>query len=164
MRFLAMPVVSSAMAVSLCLGATVARGSAGKAVPATGSPRIYVNNTACGAQFTPSQGAQAVFEPTRLWVSCDSTLLLADIHYVSWNSRGASGSAVEQLDTCAPDCAGGKILHIPVDINLSKPRSCAGPGLTSFTHLRISPIPGKPPPAIFFKSLRTSGIPCPASR
>src|ERR1700688_4641990 len=50
--------------------------------------------------------------PSSFILTCaDAGDVLADLHWVSWGSAAGFGTAVEQINDCTPDCAGGKFIN-----------------------------------------------------
>lgn len=94
--------------------------------------RVYVNDTTCGAN-------EAVYRPRTFDVSCVSFLSLDQIDYQRWNSRVARGVAVEEQETCKPNCASGGDVATRVSLTFSRPRTCPRAGVRAFTRLTFRP-------------------------
>jgi hypothetical protein len=54
--------------------------------------------------------------PGTFYFFCDGSGYFADLKWSSWNAAMASGTGVEYLDNCEPNCAAGKFSHQNVDV------------------------------------------------
>lgn len=66
--------------------------------------------------------ASPAFGPTNYWVSRDSTLDLANLQWSSWTAHMAVASGIAKVNSCVPNCAGGKWQDYPVQVSLSNPQ------------------------------------------
>ncbi|HEY4017235.1 MAG TPA: hypothetical protein VGM75_01025 [Pseudonocardiaceae bacterium] len=113
------PAIAPSTQVSLpaAVGGTPANAAAPAAPEVVSVPapaRIYFPH--CGSQTVKSK-----IEMTSATFSCDSTLMMSNAHWTSWNSSHAEGTAVLIENDCNPDCAGGNLAHNKVDIRFDKP-------------------------------------------
>lgn len=58
--------------------------------------------------------------PTSYMLACaDGNDRLTDMHWTNWTPAGASGTGVQYLNDCTPNCAVGHFHSFPVDISLT---------------------------------------------
>lgn len=77
--------------------------------------------------FAAGQGifGQALYRPTNAQVSGDGTYFLSGMTWSAWTATTAVGSGTALLDDCNPNCAQGRIYHVPVTVTFSQPvRAC----------------------------------------
>jgi hypothetical protein len=73
----------------------------------------------------------ALHEPACRGYGCqlsgDSTAFLVDMKWSSWTAKHAVGSGTYNIDSCNPDCAGGKVYHVATVVTFSQPvKACFG--------------------------------------
>lgn len=80
----------------------------------------------------------AQYKPRTLVITCgDAGILLQKLRWSSWTRTRASGSGVEAVNDCNPDCAAGHLHRTPAAVTLSRPISCRGQRHRVFDLLRI---------------------------
>lgn len=68
---------------------------------------------------------QALYQPATAQVSGDGTYFLSGMTWSAWTATTAAGSGTALLDDCSPNCAQGRIYHVPVTVTFSDPvRAC----------------------------------------
>jgi hypothetical protein len=80
--------------------------------------------------------------PSSFVLTCaDANDALTALHWVGWAASQAFGTGTEQVNTCTPDCADGKLVSYPALITLWRPEPLPGhPGVRYFTRItRIYP-------------------------
>jgi hypothetical protein len=82
----------------------------------TGPAQIYF--PLCGG---PTTAVKSKIEPTSLTFSCDSTLSAVDVHWSTWNSDHAQGTAVLEENDCTPSCAEDTLARNKVTVRFDKP-------------------------------------------
>jgi hypothetical protein len=66
-----------------------------------------------------------VYKPKAFFIACgDGTDYLTKLHWSHWSESGATGTGVDEVNPCKPDCARGHFTAYPVTVKLSKPISC----------------------------------------
>ena len=62
-----------------------------------------------------------VQRPEQIMLTCaDGGMVVTDIKWQSWDSRGATGTGTYSQNMCDPSCAEGKRVDVPVIVNLSE--------------------------------------------
>ena len=62
-----------------------------------------------------------VQRPEQIMLTCaDGGMLVTDIKWQTWDSRGATGTGTYSQNMCEPNCAEGKRVDVPVIVNLSE--------------------------------------------
>lgn len=72
----------------------------------------------CGSETI---AAKSKIEGSSMTFACDSTLMMQDAHWTTWNSSYAEGTATLLQDDCNPDCAEGTQAHNKVKVRFDKP-------------------------------------------
>jgi hypothetical protein len=86
------------------------------------------------------------FKPKRITIACgDAGIWLGKLKWSSWGQSSAKGTGVYNQNDCTPDCADGKIKSYPVDVTLSKPKSCSGQTQLAFKHAALTFTGTRPP-------------------
>ncbi len=86
------------------------------------------------------------FKPKRITIACgDAGIWLSKLKWSSWSGSNAKGAGTYNQNDCTPDCASGKIMTYPVDVTLSKPKSCPGQTQLAFKRAALT-FTGTPPP------------------
>jgi hypothetical protein len=68
---------------------------------------------------------QEIYKPSAITIACsDGTEYLTKLKWSSWTRSGASGTGVDEVNPCNPDCAQGHFKGYAVTVKLSKPTSC----------------------------------------
>lgn len=89
------------------------------------------------------------YKPTRIILSCgDAGTWLGKLKWSSWGRSKAVGTGNFNLNTCTPDCAGGKATSVAVTVTLSNPKTCPGRVEKAFKQA-----------AITYKTTRPQGAP-----
>ena len=73
-------------------------------------------------------------KPSTLYLSGDSTDIVTGLHWVGWDSHGATGYGTVDVLSCNPDCATGASFPAPVTIYLNDPVNGAFSLLTEEIH------------------------------
>ncbi|MDQ6745896.1 MAG: hypothetical protein M3Z27_07795 [Actinomycetota bacterium] len=69
----------------------------------------------------------ARYKPRTLIIACgDGGILLEQLRWSRWTRTRASGSGLEAVNDCSPDCARGHFHRTPATVTLSRPISCRG--------------------------------------
>lgn len=89
--------------------------AAPKVVSAPEPARIYF--PLCGE----GPAVKSPIEPSSATFACDSTLMMQNAHWTTWNSSYAAGTATLLEDDCNPDCAQGTQAHNKVQVRFEKP-------------------------------------------
>ena len=62
-----------------------------------------------------------VQRPEQIMLTCaDGGMIVTDIKWQTWDSRGATGTGTYSQNMCEPNCAEGKRVDVPVIVNLSE--------------------------------------------
>ncbi len=62
-----------------------------------------------------------VQRPERIMLTCaDGGMIVTDIKWQTWNSKGATGTGTYSQNMCEPNCAEGKRIEVPVRLRLSE--------------------------------------------
>ncbi len=78
-------------------------------------------------------------------VTCgDGGFRVVKLKWSAWTRTSATGSGTAKVNTCDPNCAGGKFKSYPVTLTLSKQRKTCTNGKTEFARLKYA-FPGKFP-------------------
>jgi hypothetical protein len=86
------------------------------------------------------------FKPKRITIACgDAGIWLSKLKWSSWGSANAKGAGTYNQNDCTPDCADGKIKSYPVDVTLSKPKSCPGQTQLAFKRAALTFTGALPP-------------------
>ncbi len=79
------------------------------------------------------------YKPARIILACgDAGIWLGQLKWSRWTETTAKASGAYNENTCTPTCVAGHIVSRPVEVTLSKPRTCPGRahpafGLATFT-------------------------------
>jgi hypothetical protein len=91
-----------------------------------------------------SNCAKAKFKPINVIIACgDASLGAQEMTWSSWTHKSALGTGTGQINDCDPDCVHGTTKKAPMQLLLSKPRTCPN-GLRLFTKLRYTWTSGAP--------------------
>lgn len=113
--------VAGVVAISACSPTSSGAPASSQPAPAaqvsssTGPARIYF--PLCGA----GAATKSTIEPSSLTFSCDSTLSAADVHWTTWNSNDAQGTATLEENDCTPSCAEDVVARNKVTVRFDKP-------------------------------------------
>ena len=109
-RSIALPVAAAALTTAAVVAggltmtanahAATGRTTATRAVPAP-APAISVYDCA----------NKPVVRPKEFDIFCDGSGSLTKLAWTNWNGTEATGTGVEYIDNCVPDCAQGKWQH-----------------------------------------------------
>jgi len=62
-----------------------------------------------------------VQRPEQIMLTCaDGGMIVTDIKWQTWNSKGATGTGTYSQNMCEPNCAEGKRVEVPVRLRLSE--------------------------------------------
>jgi hypothetical protein len=91
-----------------------------------------------------SNCARAKFKPINVIIACgDASLGAREMTWTSWTHKTALGTGTGQVNDCDPDCVHGTTKTAPMQLLLSKPRTCSN-GRRLFTKLRYTWTSGAP--------------------
>lgn len=97
------------------------------------------------------------YKPGRIIVSCaDGGVWLGRLKWSRWTNTTATATGVYNENTCTPTCADGHNVSKPVEVTLSRPRTCPGHAHPAFGRATFSFPSGAPPSAY-----RRFTFPCP---
>jgi hypothetical protein len=114
------------IAATVVLGAGVADAS-GPVATASGKRPLLISNC-----------ARAKFKPINVIIACgDASLGAREMTWSSWTRKSALGTGTGQVNDCTPDCVHGTTKMAPMQLLLSKPRTCSN-GRRLFTKLRYT--------------------------
>ncbi|HVR06023.1 MAG TPA: hypothetical protein VMS02_08270 [Solirubrobacteraceae bacterium] len=81
---------------------------------------------------------KASSRPKSLTLTCaDANTALSGLRWSSFGGATAKATGMLDLNTCTPNCAAGKVIHYPVAVAASAPRSCKA-GLRVYNKLTLS--------------------------
>jgi hypothetical protein len=129
-------------AILLALGLLAGCAPARSGTTAPGSLTVTQRST-----VVAGCSGQRLTRPSGFVLSCaDENDALTGLHWASWAPSQAFGTGTENVNTCTPDCADGKLVAYPVLITLWHPEPLPGhPGVHYFTRItRIYPA-NRPP-------------------
>lgn len=110
--------------------------------PATSSTTTIATTTPSSAlpaapNCDPGLGGSG-FEPTTIFIGCATSADNVDsIHWTSWTTTNAIGTASHNINNCEPDCADGTYSSFPVQVTLSDPATLEG--VLVFTVITTTP-------------------------
>ena len=85
-------------------------------------------------------------EPRLIFLGCATAAdNLNHIRWTSWTSQRASGTAVDSVNDCTPDCAGGTFTSFPVEVELTTPAT--SDGRSAFGKITVTPTTAAGAPA-----------------
>jgi hypothetical protein len=87
-------------------------------------PAVALAASGSGRVLAP-ECSKAVYKPYQLLLGCDGSDYLTGLHWQAWTRRSATGTAINKVDDCTPDCARGHFHAYPVAVTLSRPKRCA---------------------------------------
>jgi hypothetical protein len=91
------------------------------------APTAALAATASGRVLVPNC-SRAVYKPHRIILACgDGSNQLIQLHWSRWTTRSATGSGVDEVNDCTPDCVNGHFHAYPAIVTLSRPKSCRHP-------------------------------------
>ena len=91
-----------------------------------------------------SNCAKPKFKPINVIIACgDASLGAREMTWSSWTRKSALGTGTGQVNDCNPDCVHGTTRTAPMQLLLSKPRTCSD-GRRLFTKLRYTWTSGPP--------------------
>ena len=108
--------------------------SSGPAPSGTSTANRPTTHTRPPAASTPAPAAQVyladcqdhrslvdTIKETNIVLACDSSVMLRDMHWSTWNGRYAEGTGQVVQDGCEPDCGDGTLYSNPVTVTFDKP-------------------------------------------
>ncbi|MEU8980414.1 hypothetical protein ACFVXW_10390 [Streptomyces sp. NPDC058251] len=118
-------VVMGCTAAALAVAGVSASASPGLPSPA----QVVAVDCFSGAQVRPGD----------FLLACgDGNNRLTALHWSSWGAASATGSGIDAVNDCQPDCATGKFRSFPVTVRLDRPEAWRKhPGMQRFTRLRL---------------------------
>lgn len=91
-----------------------------------------------------SNCAKGKFKPINVIIACgDASLGAREMTWSSWTRKSALGTGTGQVNDCNPDCVHGTTKTAPMQLLLTKPRTCSN-GQRLFTKLRYTWTSGAP--------------------
>jgi hypothetical protein len=91
-----------------------------------------------------SNCAKPKFKPINVIIACgDASLGAREMTWSSWTRKSALGTGTGQVNDCTPDCVHGTTKEAPMQLLLSKPRTCSN-GKRLFSKLRYTWTSGAP--------------------
>jgi hypothetical protein len=91
-----------------------------------------------------SNCARAKFKPINVIIACgDASLGAREMTWSSWTRKSALGTGTGQVNDCNPDCVHGTTKMAPMQLLLTKPRTCSN-GQRLFAKLRYTWTSGAP--------------------
>jgi hypothetical protein len=103
---------------------------------------------------------KASSRPKSLTLTCaDANTSLSALRWSSFGGASAMATGTLDLNTCTPNCAAGKVVHYPVAVAASAPRSCKA-GLRVYNKLTLR-FTGRPPKSASHLERWTLGCPLP---
>lgn len=86
------------------------------------------------------------YKPTRITLSCaDAGTWLGKLKWTHWNGTTATATGAYNENTCTPTCSAGHNVSKPVEVTLSKPKTCPGQAHPGFGRATFSFPSGSPP-------------------
>ena len=82
--------------------------------------------------------AKAQYKPRKLILGCDGSNYLKALTWTSWTAKRATGSGINEVDDCTPDCASGHFHAYQASVTLSRPRRCAHLRHMVFRHIALT--------------------------
>lgn len=108
-------------------GALLVALIAALALPAAGVGASSAQPGFYGCRTFTTKHPAAVVRPRSIVVACaDGNFYLTRIHWTSWTTASASGTAVGHQNDCTPNCAAGHFHTYPATLTLKRPLSCDG--------------------------------------
>jgi hypothetical protein len=99
------------VSIVLPLAATVAAATAG-GLMAAGSADAATSHAAAAPAISVYDCAnKPVVRPKEFDIFCDGSGALVKLAWTSWNGTEATGTGVQYVDNCLPNCAQGKWTH-----------------------------------------------------
>ncbi len=91
-----------------------------------------------------SNCAKPKFKPINVIIACgDASLGAREMTWSSWTHKSALGTGTGVINDCDPTCVSGKTKTAPMQLLLTKPRTCSN-GKRLFTKLRYTWTVGAP--------------------
>ncbi|MGZ4385165.1 MAG: hypothetical protein ACXVY3_11260 [Gaiellaceae bacterium] len=91
-----------------------------------------------------SNCAKPKFKPINVIIACgDASLGAREMTWSSWTHKSALGTGTGEINDCNPSCVQGKVKTAPMQLLLTKPRTCSN-GKRLFTKLRYTWTDGAP--------------------
>lgn len=132
-----------ALTVAALAAALVSLG----AMVASAAPAVKITN--CNS---------ASSRPKGLTLTCgDGNTVLSKLRWSSFGGVSAQASGTFEMNTCTPNCAGGKVVRYPVTVKASSIRKCKA-GLRVYNKLSLK-FTGRPPKST--SSLKNWTLGCP---
>lgn len=89
------------------------------------------------------------YKPRGIIVTCaDAGVSLSRLEWSRWTHTTARATGIYNENTCTPSCAAGHNVSKPVEVTLSKPRTCPGRAHPAFSRATFSFPSGAPPSAL----------------
>jgi hypothetical protein len=86
------------------------------------------------------------YKPARIILACgDAGIWLGRLKWSRWTASTAKASGTYNENTCTPTCVAGHTVSRPVEVTLSKPKTCRGETHATFRHATFT-FPSGPPP------------------
>lgn len=109
--------IQCVVAAGVLIGLMTACGTStnGAAQPAPSTP------TLSNIRFTAGCSGTEPVAASEFTLSCDSSSVVKDATWTTWNKSEAIGSGTVGFDNCVPDCATGKYAYYQVSIQFTNP-------------------------------------------
>jgi hypothetical protein len=79
------------------------------------------------------------YKPKLIIVSCgDASNYVAKLKWSSWTKVRATGSGVDEVNSCEPNCASGHEIGTAAKVALSDPKRCKGQEHRVFDRMKLS--------------------------
>jgi hypothetical protein len=82
--------------------------------------------------------ATTQYKPKKLILGCDGSNYLKSLTWTSWTRKRATGSGIDEVDDCMPDCASGHFHAYPASVTLSRPGRCPHLKHRVFRHIDLT--------------------------
>jgi hypothetical protein len=130
-------------AVLPILVGALASGFLALAPQAAAEPEAYL----IGACWDPGKPVEQ--EPSTIIYGCDSSSVMVDMTWTSWNADGATGTGTDDAVECQPNCAQGRRLANPIIVHAWNPLSASDigcpPGIEFYSDYTVAYPAGVPP-------------------
>lgn len=102
---------------------------------------------------------KASSRPKTLTLACgDGNTVLSKLRWSSFGGKSAHASGTLEINTCSPNCAGGKVVRYPVNVSVGETRACKA-GLRVYNKLTLQ-FTGRAPKSM--SALKHWTLGCPA--
>lgn len=134
-------------ALALSAAASLLGIPAPVAVAEPSSPNSTGVTYMIGRCYDPSQPVAE--KPATVVYNCDSTSIMQEMSWTSWDADGANGTGMDNSVECKPNCAQGPHLYNPIIVHAWNPKTPSTPGcppnVRFYTELTVAYPKGVPP-------------------